>query len=1307
MDRSYRRPFQLARDPLSFLATDIGSSVWVLEESTSQSKDSLPLELRKRLSEIGWAQDDEVVDQKLEWIRTPISFLPSHELDLLDNGFEMPLSPVSPFASPTGSPMKSPSSSTGNDTELLRRKSSSGKHSYAVKRRAVFVPSLSSIFPQLASLVHDSNFAAASAARDTILDLMRNDPALLTRPVFDGLTTGQQDSIIAISTLRAFDHVRRFLPPAMAYHIFNHLAGFLKFAARQVESPEALCKFANSVPILAKLVPQVSDMSIREIRRAKVEVFLIPSGSLWFSTTSPAGPMFPRMLSPYDDPPEAMPSHLVYITMIRLSQNMLFLSMLKRNPQDVQLIRKNMSRLVLPSRGTEVDAKPLRLADFVPRKLKLQPGNPSTLDPGVRGISLMLSRSILLLIAQIFRSMSRHLNDRNELAVLIDGLNRILLVHGDDIGIVSQAMIGERVLVFCSRTVDTYHLCLALMAASTRFRRLFTSGGGYSLFMPVLVKVYAESEAHSGIRHAIEYAVNRFYALHQEAFIFQSLDIIAHVVMVADTEGDWLAKCIFSLFSTLRTGISLTTPDAAGIHDSNKTQEREALIVRTAEDKPQTFLASLRRGGQGKNTVVIDLPEEYEAKRLALDNFVRLFLTVIAHDPTILRAEHFMHFLRLLTPYLYHASNSARSVLRDGIDALGVVLAKVAMKGKGTETVLLKPLDDFDFEIYSQQAVLENQLLGTSKMPSDITTMCLDYLYTVVSFAKSGGHLGTAATQRTMDLVKVMLRDSFQENKNRIPSLLSEYTNALLVREPSPSLKEVVAFLGQLFPIISAYATTVDFSNVFNTISLLTANPMYANEPPFSHIVVTQFCSVGLDACELAASEKLHLSFASRPSIVRLVSGAIFLRGADVIAEVEKHIPTYEFLVGTILPLVMTLKTTADVISDGHWADAWCRDVPARTWTRLLTYVMSACQKKEGPRDIPHGSERARSQMQDRRRSAPSSKAQMMTLVAAIQIIKAIVIRAEDDLSACLPGIWSRVASFLKSLLTDGDANFALTAQDRSAPSSPVQSPRTSAVSSSPYISYDPTVSAPRVVDYSLWSLLELLCLSRSPLMIQMRLFLQEKVVILGQELRYSQDPTRSRGKRLSSRIFSKQRRRTSAYLSGVASPDNSPTFSVSPSFPSDPSLFHLDPYRQPGYQRSPSTPEGMKESTSGPRIVHLGPTNASSASGFHESLSPNNGIRLLNKTAMIKSRPLILATYKRIRLVQTCMGYDDLLPLPSIEGSLDIEDDPGSVRAWTKLQAMESVIKETRELMVEFEEPWREVEDDVVLIDADQSVTF
>lgn len=95
-----------------------------------------------------------------------------------------------------------------------------------------------------------------------------------------------------------------------------------------------------------------------------------------------------------------------------------------------------------------------------------------------------------------------------------------------------------------------------------------------------------------------------------------------------------------------------------------------------------------------------------------------------------------------------------------------------------------------------------------------------------------------------------------------------------------------------------------------------------------------------------------------------------------------------------------------------------------------------------------------------------------------------------------------------------------------------------------------------------------------------------------------------------------------------------------------------------------------------------------------------------LNKTAMIKSMSLVLATYRRIRLVQTCMGYGTLLPLPNLEGGVE-SDNPGSIKAWSKKEAIEAMVKEMKELMVEFEEPWREVEDDVVLVDADQSVTF
>jgi hypothetical protein len=108
--------------------------------------------------------------------------------------------------------------------------------------------------------------------------------------------------------------------------------------------------FAHTVPLLSKLVSQVSDMSVRELRRAKLDVFLIPSGSLWFSSSTPAGPMFPRSLSEITSSSDEATLHrLGRVVLVRVAQNLLFVNMLKRNRQDVQAVRKNMSRLVLPT----------------------------------------------------------------------------------------------------------------------------------------------------------------------------------------------------------------------------------------------------------------------------------------------------------------------------------------------------------------------------------------------------------------------------------------------------------------------------------------------------------------------------------------------------------------------------------------------------------------------------------------------------------------------------------------------------------------------------------------------------------------------------------------------------------------------------------------------------------------------------------------------------------------------------------------------------------------------------------------------
>lgn len=422
-DRARRRPFKLARESIAFVPIDVGSSSYVHEQTEEDRRNSpggtLPFELRKRLAEVGWEQDDQPTDTRTERIRAPISLFPISQLDHLNKAQEQAVI--------------SPSRST--ESGKLVRKSSTSGHQVGVKRRPVFVPPLVSTFSSIALLTVDSDPIVASDAREAILLMLRDDPAMLCRPVMNILSTDMVQVGSAISVLRAFLHVHVRLPPSASHHIFSHLGGFLKHISRDVDNPKALRAFSYTVPVLAKLITQVSNLSLRDLRRSKFDTYVFPSGSLWFSPTTLPSTMFPQSLGPTVNPFDELPPQMVGICMVRIAQNMLMFDMLRHKPQEVHIIRKSLTGLVLPgeSPGKELDAR-----SYLPRRSNDKP------RVGYQHISLALSRSYLLLLTQVFRSMSRNFNGKAELHRLFDGLNRILLAHGDDIGIVAHALIGKR-----------------------------------------------------------------------------------------------------------------------------------------------------------------------------------------------------------------------------------------------------------------------------------------------------------------------------------------------------------------------------------------------------------------------------------------------------------------------------------------------------------------------------------------------------------------------------------------------------------------------------------------------------------------------------------------------------------------------------------------------------------------------------------------------------------------------------------------------------------------------------------------------
>jgi hypothetical protein len=392
---------------------------------TVQFASTLPHEIRRRLIELGWD-------------RTPASeeTMPVREA--------LPLS-VSPSDRLTAPENASLANFTAEVTQrgVMRRRSSGGGQGSG-KKRSIFVATLAAELRLVLQLTMSTDPEIANLSRHFLLETLRDDPALFLRPIFEELSEFR-DISGSMATLENTFLLQPLLPPAFTFLVFNHLAGLLKTLSRDQSLNNSLLVYAYSLPSIANAVSHVSSMSIRELRKAKLDNMLLPSGSLWFSDQMPSEIMFPRSLPPILDPSQPLPRVLVAITMIRTAQNMTLINLLKRDPKEIHAIRKTFTHFMLPAlhRGDQHDPK-MRLADFVPQdapSFEARPRPPE--EKHLHLISLALARSHLLLVAQIFRCLSRQTNDYHEISKLLEGVNRIMLRHGNDLGIVTHSMIGE------------------------------------------------------------------------------------------------------------------------------------------------------------------------------------------------------------------------------------------------------------------------------------------------------------------------------------------------------------------------------------------------------------------------------------------------------------------------------------------------------------------------------------------------------------------------------------------------------------------------------------------------------------------------------------------------------------------------------------------------------------------------------------------------------------------------------------------------------------------------------------------------
>lgn len=416
-DRSRRRPFRMARRPISFVASDVGTARYVPPELPEQARlqvgASLPPELRGRLLDLGWAENRNEEEQEAQrWDRAPISLLPSTDLELLG---------INPSAESTGD-------AEGRQNKgLLRRKSSGAGHISGMRKKGIFVPPLLSLVPVIANLLTDPDMTVSSMANDLIMMLMKDDPVLLVRSLMEDMSDAMQDHEQALNTLRLFAHAQERLPPGLAHHVFNHLAGLVRTTARQ-SSQDIAFVVARCLPILVDLVPQVCEMSYRELCRNKLDPLILPT-----LAPIPSGLKLSARSS--------MTPGLMQAAMTRTAQNLILFNVIQQSPKDINAIRKPYNQLAQLAVELEdvQDLRPTTITDYVPKRQRV-PHSAEELQ--FLRMTSPLARSYLLMCTEIFKSLSRHMNNHSELGKYMDGINRIVLLRGNDIGIVALALIG-------------------------------------------------------------------------------------------------------------------------------------------------------------------------------------------------------------------------------------------------------------------------------------------------------------------------------------------------------------------------------------------------------------------------------------------------------------------------------------------------------------------------------------------------------------------------------------------------------------------------------------------------------------------------------------------------------------------------------------------------------------------------------------------------------------------------------------------------------------------------------------------------
>ncbi|GMK58259.1 hypothetical protein CspeluHIS016_0502910 [Cutaneotrichosporon spelunceum] len=362
--------FRFPQRQLEFVVADMGSSVWVTPRDAQNAAlqkygRALPLELRQRLMELGWTEDEEMTATDIE--RLPVTAVPLTGKGSVAIELKQAAAPV-----------------------LKRKGSNSSLNSNSAKaHRAVIPPDLVAIvIDQARQLATADDIGVELLSKELVRMFERDDATLFIRPVSEELPHDITNALLRVNGVITQP------TPGFAHAALNALVGFLKTAARDnAQFPY----WAQILGTVARLVPNVSELSLRDVRKSKSEHVLVPA-----SIYETEGGF--KVHRPWQENG---------LLDVQVAQLVLLSAILRANPHDVYLVKKMLFHLQV--------------------------------QEGMR--YLPFARAWVELIVDLFTTVNSNYNDRAELRHFLYNITAALSLHDGDMIVVAH---GMRALTLCA-----------------------------------------------------------------------------------------------------------------------------------------------------------------------------------------------------------------------------------------------------------------------------------------------------------------------------------------------------------------------------------------------------------------------------------------------------------------------------------------------------------------------------------------------------------------------------------------------------------------------------------------------------------------------------------------------------------------------------------------------------------------------------------------------------------------------------------------------------------------------------------------